>query len=139
MPSPCRFFRLVPRRHTQYSRWTPVIVERLNRYFQILSHQGTAVCCDALEITKLPRADVALILKTLPCFDRQMTGGAVKILELLDDVKTVVVSYPVSSFAGRNKGMSKNYLTQARNLAAAVNRRIDVLPLRQELVIVMAH
>ncbi len=91
----------------------------------ILSHaraidvEGSAACVDLL--TSMPdfEADVALILKTLPCLERQEPGAGERVVrEALERARRVVVSFPARSLGGREKGMRETYADYAAGLAA---------------------
>ncbi len=54
------------------------------------------------------RADVALVLKTLPCLEQQQSGAAVDLLRSLR-CPWVVVSFPTRTLGGRGVGMEAHY------------------------------
>ena len=60
------------------------------------------------ESVTLPRADVVLMLKTIPCLLPELSGS---ILELLQRISAPakVVSFPTRSLGGHSKGMRTNY------------------------------
>jgi len=80
-------------------------------------------------------ADVALLLKTAPCLDRQEPDGAQRVLEHLQ-TRFVVVSFAVKSLGGREKGMLAHYQTQFLALANAAGWPVTRLAFATELVFV---
>lgn len=76
----------------------------------------------AAELPPLPAADVALLLKLVPILDRQDRGAAARLLRRLD-VHAAVVSFPVRSLGGRQKGMHRSYRTRLLALAVELEDR----------------
>ena len=80
----------------------------LVRYFflaKVLAHVRLQdVICD------LPtkRADVALLMKSSTCLERQREGSTLALLDVLD-VRHAVVTFPVKSLGRREKGMPGHY------------------------------
>ena len=70
--------------------------------------QGSAEARDVIADPPTEPADLALVLKTLPCLEQlERRAGEV----LLDRLNTryMLVSFPARSLGGRKKGMQKNY------------------------------
>ena len=81
--------------------------------------EGSAACVDLLTSMPAFEADVALILKTLPCLERQEPGAGERVVrEALERARRVVVSFPARSLGGREKGMRETYADYAAGLAA---------------------
>ncbi len=53
--------------------------------------------------------DAVFLFKTLSCIERQERGSARKILDQALSAANVVVSFPLKSIGGREKGMEENY------------------------------
>ncbi|GJQ33741.1 MAG: hypothetical protein HBSAPP04_25800 [Ignavibacteriaceae bacterium] len=53
--------------------------------------------------------DAVFLFKTLSCIERQEKGSAKKILDQALKAAFVVVSFPLKSIGGREKGMEENY------------------------------
>jgi 16S rRNA (guanine(1405)-N(7))-methyltransferase len=66
-------------------------------------------------------ADVVLVLKTLPCLERQAPGAALRLLRSLE-ARRIVVSFPALSLGGYAKGMRENYDATMRGLAERLGR-----------------
>ena len=78
------------------------------------------------------RADVVLLLKTLPCLDQISTGASKRLLQALD-VPEIIVAYPLLSLGGRNKGMAQNYRQSFEVLTRDLGRKVTELSLPYEL------
>lgn len=76
---------------------------------------GRAFVCDAVYDPPDQRAQIAFILKTLPCLEQVDKSAG---LRLLDAVRAdyALVSFPARSLGGRDKGMSAHYEARLREL-----------------------
>ncbi len=84
-------------------------------------------------------ADVALLLKSVPCLDQQDPGTAARVLAALR-ARHVVVSFPAQSIGGRAKGMERTYRARFAALLVELGwqgRRVEELELPGELVFVI--
>ena len=115
------------------------LVEAANRFLVLCNRPGKAIWTDVLSGTSEYVADVALVLKTLPCLEQEQSGAAHDLLKALSGVPIIVVSYPVRSLGGREKGMRETYLGQITTLSAQIGRTMTVLPIEDELVPVLRH
>jgi 16S rRNA (guanine(1405)-N(7))-methyltransferase len=97
------------------TRLTAVIGTFLERWGQA----GRAWTHDLLSRPLPPeaRGDVVLLLKTLPCLERQERGASLRLLQSLD-ARLIVLSFPAHSLGGREKGMREQYDAFARELVA---------------------
>ena len=81
----------------------------------LLGVRGQAQPCDVTQSPPAQTADLALILKTIPCLEQvdKMAGG-----RLLETIRAdhLLVSFPVHSLGGRSKGMVENYEARFREL-----------------------
>ena len=80
----------------------------LNRFFTLTDIKGQAHYQDLLCDPPQERGDVALLLKTATCLERQRGGSVLPLLDQLE-VAQVVVTYPVKSLGRREKGMAEQY------------------------------
>jgi len=80
----------------------------LNRFFSLLKLPPTAECIDLAVETSSHSVDVALMCKLLPVLEAQIPGRG---FELAAGINTrfLVITYPLKSLGGRDKGMEKNY------------------------------
>ncbi len=73
-------------------------------------------------------ADVTLLLKTVPCVERQQAGAGWALLDAVNS-PTVVVTFPTKSLGQRSKGMFQTYSTAFEEYAAGRpwrHRRIEI-------------
>ena len=75
--------------------------------------------------------DVVLLLKALPCFERQQTGASEAAVTRFPDA-WVVTSFPTKSLRGKEKGMPGHYAGIARTLADRTGRDRRTLALATE-------
>lgn len=71
---------------------------------------GEAGLCDLIAETPAPQADVALLLKTIPCLEQVDKNILPRLMEVIP-APLIVVSFPVASLGGKNKGM-RGFYTQ---------------------------
>lgn len=94
------------------------LVDAANGY---LAATGLPARCEARDAFDPPPAgpfDLALVLKTLPCLERQERGAAARLLAALP-ARAALVSFPARSVGGREVGMASQYAAFAAALAAA--------------------
>jgi 16S rRNA (guanine(1405)-N(7))-methyltransferase len=92
----------------------------LNETLKFLNVNGQAFTKDFLGSVNTLDFDVALILKSLPCFfqiDRKITMDSIRRIQ----ARYIVISYPTRSIGGKNKGMVSNYEHQFNEMAAGEN------------------
>ena len=87
----------------------------LTAAMQTAGFVGRAETRDVLHAPPDDRADIAFLLKTLPCLDQLEKGAAARLLDTLQ-ATYLLVSYPVSSLGGRHKGMVDTYDAQFQTL-----------------------
>jgi 16S rRNA (guanine(1405)-N(7))-methyltransferase len=71
---------------------------------------GEAGLCDLIAETPSPQAEVALLLKTIPCLEQVDKNILPRLMEVIP-AALIVVSFPVASLGGKNKGM-RGFYTQ---------------------------
>jgi 16S rRNA (guanine(1405)-N(7))-methyltransferase len=90
----------------------------LNRFFALAGVEGRAYCQDLICDPPEQQGDVALLLKTATCLERQRRGSTLALLDGLN-VAHVAVTFPVKSLGRREKGMEEQYeRTFAETLSA---------------------
>jgi len=112
------------------------MIDFLSAWLQLSHVQGHAHVCDVIHSCPMQRADVAFLLKALPCLQHIDAQLSAQLLHTLD-VHHLVVSFPVSSLGGRRKGMIEHYETHFRELVAYEKWEITKLEFRTELVFVV--
>ena len=83
----------------------------LNRYLSLPSSAGVSGCAllhDVLCTPPAERGDVALLMKSSACLERQRPGATLALLDALR-VRHVVVTFPVYSLGRRKRGMPEHY------------------------------
>jgi 16S rRNA (guanine(1405)-N(7))-methyltransferase len=80
----------------------------LNNFFFHFSSDATAFTCDITQMREFPRVQLALLLKTLPCLEHLNKNIGSQVLENIH-ADHILVSFPVKSLSGHEKGMRENY------------------------------
>lgn len=87
---------------------------------QFLGLAGVRGQAEARDVSRFPptrRADLALILKSLPCVEQLDRSASVRLLEATN-ADHLLISFPVRSLGGREKGMARSYEQQFLELLA---------------------
>lgn len=95
----------------------PALAAFLNAAFPLLGVRGMAEVVDVTAMPPRDHADVALVLKALPCLEQLDRAAGSRLLRALD-ARHVLVSFAVRSLSGRSKGMSGHYDAHLRGLVA---------------------
>lgn len=109
----------------------------LNSWFTAhgLQHRYGAALGDLL-IDPPQHADMALLLKVLPCLELQQKGSSVPVV-VNQPARFVVVSYPLKSVSGKEKGMHALYREQFATLCSGRPWCVTDLSFAEELVYVI--
>ncbi|MBP6015771.1 MAG: hypothetical protein KA586_03565 [Candidatus Promineofilum sp.] len=93
-------------------------IEFLNDFFASIGYSGRAEVRDVIGRPPDEPADLALILKTLPCLEAVDKQAPAR---LLDAVRAplLLVSFPAQTLGGRRKGMAAHYETRFGQLLDA--------------------
>ncbi|NMB62953.1 MAG: hypothetical protein GYA18_11530 [Chloroflexi bacterium] len=89
----------------------------LQSFFAHFHIQGKAETCNLLSTIPQEKVQVALLLKTLPCLEQAEKESSRRILTDIR-ARTLIVSFPVHSIGGREKGMRQHYASQFEALLA---------------------
>ena len=109
------------------------LIDFLDEALAILGFAGTGSVCNLLGGAPPRAADVALLLKVLPCLEQLDETIAPRLIAgVRADV--IVVSFPVASLGGRRKGMTEHYAARFEQLARALPMRIEQRAAPGELV-----
>jgi len=84
------------------------MVAFLNEFLGIAGVRGNAEACDVAHDPPTQRAELALLLKSLPCLEHLEREAGAVLLDALQ-VDHLLISFPVRSLGGRDKGMIENY------------------------------
>jgi len=113
------------------------LVDFLNAFIELLGVKGHAEVRDVLFNPPRRRADVALILKTIPCFD-QIDRTAVQTMLQRINTDNLVVSFPVKSLGGIEKMMIKNYTERFEKIACEEDWKIKKMLFKTELAFIVS-
>nr|AIA13108.1 Ribosomal RNA methyltransferase (FmrO) [uncultured bacterium] len=137
--NPLSFFWMDLPNTTQYQAYDIDIeqIELLNKIAQTtgISNQLTATVADIVT-DSYGYADVVFLLKTLPCLEQQEKGISLDILRK-QQCKYIVVSYPIKSIGGKEKGMAAFYTQQFQELTKHEKWQTEKLNFETELVFVV--
>ena len=103
---------------------------------RVFGASGSAELCDVAASAPAQSADVALLLKSVPCLEQQAPGSAARVLETVR-AGHVVVSFPTRSLGGAHKGMVSTYRTTMQRLCEGQDWRLSELLFPVELVFVV--
>ncbi len=84
------------------------LIEVINEFLDILGYPRLAKRKDILFEDIEDQADICFILKFLPIAERIRRGLSLKLISRLNS-KFIIVSFPLKSISGKEKGMLKNY------------------------------
>lgn len=84
------------------------LVDFIGAFMTLTGVRGHAEARDVTQAPPTQRADLAFVLKTLPCIEQLDKSAGLRLLEALD-ARYLLVSFPAHSLGGRNKGMVQNY------------------------------
>ena len=80
----------------------------LNGFMGIVNVQGRAQVCDVVQSPPTGRADLAFILKSLPCMEQLDRSAGLRLIEAVN-ADHLLISFPVRSLGGRDKRMAQSY------------------------------
>jgi 16S rRNA (guanine(1405)-N(7))-methyltransferase len=113
------------------------LIDFLTGYLSLLPLvEGQAHACDIVQSCPKQAVDVAFVLKTLPCLEQIEKQAGRQLLRSLN-ARFIVVSFPVSSLGGRNKGMAGFYEAHFSELVADTSWEVQRLEFMTELVFVV--
>ena len=107
----------------------------LNDYLDIVGVQTRAHLQDVICDPPVERADLALLLKSAACLERQRRGSTLALLDALA-VNWVVVSFPVRSLGRREKGMPEHYAHELGEMLSGRPWPVTRLDFPTELVFI---
>jgi|SRR5579859_3645701 len=89
----------------------------LNGFLALTQMRGRAEACDVLQACPTRHADLALLLKAIPCLEQLDKDAGLRLLETVN-TDHLLVSFPVHSLGGKSKGMAQTYEAHFRQLVA---------------------
>jgi 16S rRNA (guanine(1405)-N(7))-methyltransferase len=96
----------------------------LNRFMDKMALPGKAWLCDLVQEVPQQPVQLALVLKTIPCLEQIDKRIGRRLLEGLQ-AEYILVSFPVQSLGGRNKGMVENYEAHFREIVEGFDWQIE--------------
>lgn len=113
------------------------IYEDLARFLRAalsaLSVTGRAEARDVIASCPTDEADVALLLKALPCLEQLDKAAGSVILDTIN-ARHIVVSFPTRTVSGRNVGMREHYAARFAAMIAHKPWRVERIEFAGELV-----
>ncbi len=109
------------------------MIDFLNQALPLLGVQGRAEQRDVIANPPAEQADLALVLKAVPCLE-QIDSGAGEFLLTHIQARHMLVSFPARSLGGRDVGMQQTYSQRFTELAAAHHWHIQPYSFKTELV-----
>jgi len=104
------FFTKQPKDYAAFDINTAT-VQTLNKFFELGGMLYEARLCDAVAQTPGVQGDVLFMFKLFPLLERQEKGRAFGLLRAME-WKTAIVSFPLKSASGKEKGMEAFYTAQ---------------------------
>lgn len=96
------------------------MMQFVSEYMELAGLHGQARVRDVIHNPPQETADLALLLKTLPCLEQLEKGASMHLLDAVQ-ARYLLISYPVSSLGGRQKGMVATYDAQFAALSEGRN------------------
>jgi 16S rRNA (guanine(1405)-N(7))-methyltransferase len=89
----------------------------IDGFMRLVGVNGQAQARDMLQFIPPERVEVAFLLKTIPCLEQVDKSAGLRLLEAVN-AGHVLVSFPVRSLGGFDKGMANHYEARLRELLA---------------------
>jgi 16S rRNA (guanine(1405)-N(7))-methyltransferase len=112
------------------------MIDFLGNFMALLPVNGYTKAADILEFRELKRFDVAFILKVIPCLEQIDKYASTRMLDNINATH-LVISFPVSSLGGKEKGMVITYENKFYELVSEKNWEVKRLEFPTELVFVV--
>jgi 16S rRNA (guanine(1405)-N(7))-methyltransferase len=109
------------------------LIAFVSQVLKLYGASGTAQVRDIIHEPPAMEADLALVLKSLPCLEQVEKGAGRRLLEALK-TRFVAVSYPVQGVGGRAKGMRDNYQEQFEAMLTGLDYDVQRPEFTTELV-----
>lgn len=93
------------------------LTDFLSVFLGIVGVHGQAQARDVIQRCPSEHADLALVLKALPCLEQLDKTASARLLDSLD-ADHILVSFPVASLGGRRKGMEASYEARFQQLVS---------------------
>jgi 16S rRNA (guanine(1405)-N(7))-methyltransferase len=114
------------------------MAEFLNEFLALMHTEGRAEARDVLRHAPEQPADLALLLKAIPCLEQIDAPAVSRLLEYVN-ARHMLISFPVHSLGGRSKGMSLNYEARFGELVAGKPWQIKRFAFATELAFLISR
>lgn len=111
-------------------------IDFLNRFFALVGYPGRAEVRDVIANPPTTAADLALVLKTLPCLEAVDRHAPARLLDSLA-APLLLVSFPSQTLGGRRKGMAAHYEARFVQLVSERNWTAERFEFQTELAFVI--
>jgi len=109
------------------------LAEFLGEFFRLAQIDGATHATDILHDPPTQPVDLALLLKAIPCLEQIESDAGPRLLNVIQ-AQVILVSFPVHSLGGRNKGMATTYAAHFQEMVAAQSWRVESYEFDTELV-----
>jgi len=109
------------------------LMDFLQRAMALLGVAGRAEARDILADRPADEADVALLLKAIPCLEQLDPAAGSSILDTIN-ARHIVVSFPTRTVGGSDVGMRQTYAARFHALTAGRRWHIEPIEFADELV-----
>ena len=96
------------------------MIDFINVFFRLANVAGRSEARDMIQFAPPEKGQVALLLKTIPCLEQIDKSAGLRLLEGIH-ADHIVVSFPVRSLGGFEKGMAATYEARLHELLAGKN------------------
>src|SRR5437867_4436060 len=113
------------------------MINFLNEFMALINVQGHAQACDVMVSRPTRKVDIAFLLKTLPCLEQVDKSAGSQLLHAIN-ADHLLVSFPIHSLGGKDKGMTVHYESRFRQLVVDTNWVIKRFQFSTELVFLVS-
>jgi 16S rRNA (guanine(1405)-N(7))-methyltransferase len=108
----------------------------LHEWLAIMKIRGHVQARDVVQLCPTHEVEVAFILKTIPCLEQVDKQAGHRLLRAIN-AQHLIISFPVHSLSGHNKGMATNYEARFRELLGNERWTVKRFAFATELVFVV--
>jgi len=110
----------------------------LGEFMALFRIKGDARACDVIRSCPSHKVDVAFVLKAIPCLEQVEKEAGSRLLESIR-ADHLLVTFPVHSLSGRDRGMFLNYETHFRDMVASKSWTIERFEFASELAFLVSR
>jgi 16S rRNA (guanine(1405)-N(7))-methyltransferase len=114
------------------------LIDFLPIFFPYTGIQGKAELCDLTSTIPNVEVHLAMLLKTLPCLEQLDKSIGLHLLAGIH-AEHILVSFPVRSLSGRNKGMRENYAVHFQEIISGWKGKVQQFNFVNELVFLLSR